>query len=202
MKISTIFFDLGKVLIDYDFNLAAYRVAQRSHLDAEKILEGIYPPELIAAYEGGKITCQDFFTQSKELTAFDGTWEELHDVWIDIFSPMDDHIQMARQLAQYYPLGLISNISESHVRYVESHFDFFPIFRKLFYSCRVGHVKPHPEIYQYALAEMKADRFETLFIDDKEENIMAASKMGWQTIHLRPDVNLKHALQSYDLKGV
>lgn len=202
MKISTIFFDLGKVLIDYDFNLAAYRVAQRSHLDAEKILEGIYPPELIAAYESGKMDCETFFGQSKELTGFTGSWEELHGMWIDIFTPIEDHIQLARQLAQYYPLAIISNISEAHVRQVESTYDFFPVFRKIFYSCRVGHIKPFPEIYEHALAEMKADRFESLFIDDKEENILTASKMGWQTIHLRPDVNLRLALQSYDLKGV
>lgn len=202
MKISTIFFDLGKVLIDYDFNLAAYRVAQRSHLDAEKILEGVYPPELIAAYESGKITCESFFNQTKDLTGFNGSWEELHGLWIDIFTPIHDHIQLARLLAQYYPLAIISNISEAHVRQVEAAYDFLSIFRKRFYSCRVGHIKPLPEIYEYALAEMRADRFESLFIDDKEENILTAAKMGWQTIHLRPDVDLRLALQSYELKGV
>jgi len=202
MNISTIFFDLGKVLLDYDFNLAAYRVAQRSHLNPEKILEGIYPPEMIAAYEAGKIDCASFFTQTKELTGFEGTWEELHELWTDIFTPINEHIQLARQLAQYYPLALISNISEAHVRQVEATFDFFPIFRKLFYSCRVGHIKPYPEIYEHALGEMKADRFEALFIDDREDNILTAAKMGWQTIHLRPDVNLRLALQSYELKGV
>jgi FMN phosphatase YigB (HAD superfamily) len=49
---------------------------------------------------------------------------------------------------------------------------------------------------------MGADKYESLFIDDREENIHAVATRGWQTIHLRPDVNLRDALRSYELRGV
>ena len=41
-----------------------------------------------------------------------------------------------------------------------------------------------------------------LFIDDLEPNIVGAVALGWQTIHLRPDVNLRESLASYELRGL
>jgi HAD superfamily hydrolase (TIGR01509 family) len=63
--------------------------------------------------------------------------------------------------------------------------------------------KPDPAIYRFALKALGGiDPLEALFIDDLEPNILGASKLGWQTIHLRPDVNLREALASYDLRGL
>lgn len=203
MKIETIFFDLGKVLIDFDFDIALYRVRQKSSLTEEEIQEQIgVLQDAIDHYETGKISTPDFFNQLKENFKFEGEVEELKTIWQEIFTPFDDHIQMARMLAQYYPTALISNTSEAHIDYCTRRFDFMSIFKKRFYSYEIGVMKPDPEIYLHALKEMNADKFTTLFIDDREDNIMTPSKMGWQTIHLRPEVDLRIALQSYDLRGV
>lgn len=109
---------------------------------------------------------------------------------------------MARSLSQFYPIAIISNTSEAHIEYLEASYDFFPVFPHRFYSYRLGVMKPDPAIYQHALDTTGADKYQSLFIDDREENILAASRQGWQTIHLRPDVSLRDALRSYDLRGV
>ncbi|MFQ3670071.1 MAG: HAD family phosphatase [Verrucomicrobiia bacterium] len=203
MKISTIIFDLGKVLIDFDYRVALHRVAQRSELTREEVDELAYRDHSrVVRYERGELTTEAFFSEQKEAFRFQGTTKELQEIWCDIFAPIEEHIRMARCLAEYYPLGLMSNISEAHIEYLEGRHDFFSVFRERIYSCRAGCVKPDREIYDQALERLGANRFETLFIDDLEANVMAASTMGWQTIHLRPDVSLKLALQSYDLRGV
>jgi glucose-1-phosphatase len=203
MKISTIFFDLGKVLVDYDFNIALHRVAQQSPLDLSHLENRVYSDyPLIDDYEHGRISTPDFFTEMKNHFQFQGNIEELETIWCDVFSPLTDHIHYARSLAEYYPLALISNTSDSHIRFLEKNYDFFPLFRKRIYSHEVGIMKPAAAIYEHALKEMQADKYESLFIDDREENVLAASQLGWQTIHLRPDVDLKLALQSYELTGI
>jgi HAD superfamily hydrolase (TIGR01509 family) len=64
-------------------------------------------------------------------------------------------------------------------------------------------MKPRPEIYQSALAALGGVHpLEALFIDDLEPNILGAVELGWQTIHLRPGVDLREALISYDLQGL
>lgn len=203
MKIETIFFDLGKVLLDFDFDIALYRVRQQSSLNEEQIQEQIGDlQEAIDEYETGSISTPDFFAKLKEKFQFEGDVDALKTIWQEIFTPWEENIQMARMLSQYYPLGLISNTSEAHIEYCLERFDFMQVFKKRFYSYEVGVMKPDPQIYLHALEEMNADKFTTLFIDDRGDNIMTPSKMGWQTIHLRPDVDLRIALQSYDLLGV
>jgi putative hydrolase of the HAD superfamily len=203
MKIETIFFDLGKVLLDFDFDIALYRVRQQSSLSEAAINQQILNlQQEIDAYEVGGISTPDFFNKLKDKFGFTGTTDELKVIWQEIFTPMEEHIEMARILSHYYPTALISNTSEAHIQYCEEQFDFMDIFQKRFYSYEIGVMKPDKEIYLHALNEMGADKFTTLFIDDREENILTPSEMAWQTIHLRPEVNLRHALQSYELSGV
>lgn len=203
MKISHIFFDLGKVLVDFDFNIAAREVLKKSPLTPDLLNQKFYRSSgLIDEYECGRISSEDFFNRLKEEYRYAGDPEELRAIWCSVFTPLDNHILMARSLAEFYPLAIISNTSEAHISHLESTCDFFPIFRKRIYSFQVGTMKPDYAIYQHALEEMQADQYECLFIDDREENIQAVATRGWQTIHLRPDVNLRDALRSYDLRGV
>jgi putative hydrolase of the HAD superfamily len=52
---------------------------------------------------------------------------------------------------------------------------YFPV---RIYSCRVGVCKPAPEIYLRALQEVGVSAGEALYIDDIEENVQAARKIG------------------------
>lgn len=203
MKISAIYFDLGKTLLDFDFSVSIQKIAQRSSLSQEEI-EQISLTETSAfdQYDLGQISSEQFFSKMAETFQFSGSTEELRHLWCDIFTPLEEHITLARRLAEYYPLGLISNTCEAHIQFAEATFDFFPIFREKIYSYQVGAMKPNPDIYHLATQRLQVDKLETILVDDREDNILAASKLGWQTIHLRPEVSLRLALQSYDLTGI
>jgi putative hydrolase of the HAD superfamily len=137
------------------------------------------------------------------LTDFRGTIVELRAAFCEIFTPLSEHIALAAMLAPHYPLAIISNTNHAHISYAEANYSFFSLFRARIYSHEVGTMKPKPEIYQAALAALGGiDPLETLFIDDLETNILGAVQLGWQTIHLRPEVDLRTALASYELKGM
>ena len=71
MKIETIFFDLGKVLLEFDFDIALYHVRQQSSLSEEEINEQILDlQEEIDAYEVGGISTTDFFDKLKDKFGF------------------------------------------------------------------------------------------------------------------------------------
>jgi putative hydrolase of the HAD superfamily len=202
MIISTIFFDIGKVLVDYDFEPVFQKVAEVCGLSKDETGAILYGGQELWDYENGLISTEAFFQHLKTKLSYPGSIEELQFLWCDVFMPLEDHIQLARQLAQYYPMALISNTCDAHIRFIEERYDFFSLFKERIYSHEVHCRKPDLEIYNIALERMKGDRFEALFIDDREENIITPSRNGWQTIHLRNDVNLLHALQSYDLQGI
>ncbi|MEM9444659.1 MAG: HAD-IA family hydrolase [Verrucomicrobiota bacterium] len=211
MKISTIIFDIGRTLLHFDFSVTLKKVSENSDLSLEQIEEVAFGINeaihkervgIIDQYELGQISSEEFFSSMKEMFHFHGSLEDLEGYWCDIFTPLEDHIQYARQLAQYYPMAVLSNTSEAHIQHFERDYEFFSIFRQRFYSCRMSLAKPDAKIYEQTIAEMGADRFETLLIDDREENVLGAMQQGWQTIHLRPEVDLKLALQSYELTGI
>jgi FMN phosphatase YigB (HAD superfamily) len=203
MKISAVCFDLGKVLIDFDWGLMTSRIAQRSTLPPEEIRERLFKDPQARAYEIGGLTSAKFFAHFKKLAGYKGTAKELRVVFSEIFTPMAEHIALAALLAPHYPLAIISNTNDAHIVHAESTYTFFSLFPVRIYSHQVKAAKPDPAIYKAALTALGGiDPLEALFIDDLEANILGAVKLGWQTIHLRPGVDLREALYSYELKGL
>ena len=203
MKISAVCFDLGKVLLHFDWKLMLDRVAKRSPLPPEEISRLLKEDHQVLAYETGAITSAKFFSHLKKLLHYKGNAKELRLCFSDIFTPLPEHIALAAQLAPHYPLAIISNTNEAHIVHAEATYSFFSLFAVRIYSHQVQAMKPDRAIYQAALKALGGiDPLETLFVDDIEANILGAVQLGWQTIHLRPEVDLREALASYELKGL
>jgi len=203
MKISAVCFDLGKVLLHFDWKVMLDRIAKKTPLPADEITRLLKEDPQVIAYETGAITSAKFFSHLKKRLKYKGTAKELRADFSDIFTPLPEHIALAALLAPHYPLAIISNTNEAHIVHAESTYSFFSLFRVRIYSHQVKAMKPDRAIYQAALKALGGiDPLETLFIDDIESNILGAVKLGWQTIHLRPGVDLREALASYELKGL
>ena len=203
MKISAVCFDLGKVLLDFDKEAAILRLAEKSPLSPEEMGRLIQTDKQALVYETGGITTARYISHLKKLLKYKGTAKELQACYSEIFTPLSDHIALAAMLAPHYPLAIISNTNDAHIAHAEATYSFFSLFPVRIYSHQVRAMKPDRAIYDAALAALGGiDPLETLFIDDLEPNILGAVKLGWQTIHLRPGVNLGEALASYDLKGL
>lgn len=203
MKISAVCFDLGKVLLHFDWKLMVDRVAEKSPLPPEEIARLLKEDPQCVVYEIGGISSAKFFSHLKKNLQYKGTARELRAAFSEIFTPMTEHIALAAQLAPHYPLAIISNTNEAHIVHAEAIYSFFSLFHARIYSHQVKTAKPKREIYQIALDALGGiDPLEALFIDDLEPNILGAVQLGWQTIHLRPDVDLRLALASYELKGL
>ena len=203
MKISAVCFDIGKVLLNFDWKLMLDRVAKKSPLPPEKIAQLFKDDPQVIVYEEGGISSAKFFAHLKKIILYKGSAKELRSAFTEIFTPLPEHIALAGLLAPHYPLAIISNTNEAHIIHAEETYSFFSLFPVRIYSHEVKAMKPNPKIYKKALAALGGiDPLEILFIDDLEANILTAVKLGWQTIHLRPGVDLREALASYELKGM
>ena len=203
MKISAVCFDLGKVLLHFDWKIMLNRIMEKSPLSAEEITRLLKEDPKAIAYETGAITSAQFFTHLKKRFKYKGTAKELRAIYSAIFTPLTEHIALAALLAPHYPLAIISNTNEAHIAHAEATYSFFSLFPVRIYSHQVKTMKPDRAIYQAALKALGGiDPLETLFIDDLEPNILGAVQLGWQTIHLRPGVDLREALASYELQGL
>ena len=203
MKISAVCFDLGKVLIDFDWQQVLQKVAKKSPLSPEEIGARMSHDGELLGYERGAITSAKFFAHLKKRLEYKGTVKALQAAFTDIFTPLPDHIALAALLAPNYPMAIISNTNDAHITHAEAAYSFFSLFPVRIYSHQVGMMKPDRAIYEHARKALgDIDPQEMLFIDDLKPNILGAVQLGWQTIHLRPDVDLRESLASYELKGL
>lgn len=192
--ITHIFFDLGNILVGLHAGEKLRALAKQSGQDLTAFCEKIWSHERAHDYERGRHTCEEYFALLAEELDLAHARPALQEAFCDIFHPLPDRVAVARRLADHYPLGLISNTCASHIRHLESHFDFFPLFHPRIYSHEVGARKPHPDIYAKALAAAGAKAESSLFIDDLAENLETPSRLGWRTIHLPPKNDLAAAL--------
>jgi putative hydrolase of the HAD superfamily len=100
-------------------------------------------------------------------------------------------IDILKHLKDKYKLVLLSNTNEIHLNeiynYMQHEFGedvLTPNFHHCYYSQEIGMRKPDAEIYEFVTHQQNLIPTETLFLDDKEENLIASQKIGWQTFHV------------------
>ncbi len=195
MKISAVCFDLGQVLLGFDLEKCYQRLALQSAASAEQIRAEVVS-EAMHDFERGSISEDDFFSEIAARIGFRGEKREFAAAFDDIFWALEDNIRVAALLAERLPAAIISNTNPSHIRFAESHYDFFSLFSVRIYSHEHGLRKPEREIYERALEQLGIPAAESLFIDDLERNIDGALAVGMNAIHLPPGSSLRRALQS------
>lgn len=79
-----------------------------------------------------------------------------------------------------YIVALLSNVFPAHAKALQSA-GYYKNFDPLILSCDVKMQKPDPEIFKYMIDQVGKPPHAILYIDDREENIEAAKKLGMQT---------------------
>jgi glucose-1-phosphatase len=191
-----IFFDLGMVLVTFDWNIAVARFAAASKRPAAEIRGWIDNP-LHLEFERNGVTGQDFFQRGAASIGFEGTMEEFQRCWNEIFDEIPSSVQQLRRLAGRFPLYAISNTNPWHAAYLEKKFEWFNLFQQRIYSCACGFRKPEPQIYRLALQKARVSAPDSLLIDDRPENIRGAQRIGMRTLYVPTPEILETGLATF-----
>jgi len=182
-------FDLGKVLVDFDYSIAARKIAARSTLSLEQIAQFIGTSGITVNYELGQLNRREFFEQARRGIGFQGTFEEFGEYFGNIFTAIPPMIELHATLRQRgFPTYIFSNTNDLAVEDIHRHFPFFKNFDGYIFSYEVGAMKPDPKIYE-ALEKLTGRRgADILYLDDRPENVAAGSARGWRAIlHETPE---------------
>jgi putative hydrolase of the HAD superfamily len=140
-----------------------------------------------AAYDDGSVTGIGFwqeFARKGGLDLDQATIEELNR-WDARFWTVENLPMVAWQLAlKQHGLrtAILSNMGDSVLESVERAFDWIQRFDVRVWSYQLRLIKPDPAIYRYTLGQLGLQAEETLFIDDRMENVEAARALGMQAI--------------------
>ncbi|PIN69074.1 hypothetical protein COV94_03355 [Candidatus Woesearchaeota archaeon CG11_big_fil_rev_8_21_14_0_20_57_5] len=99
-------------------------------------------------------------------------------------------------------IGVLSNTERPAVDYFLPQFtrDIGLRFDSLVLSCDVGCVKPEDAIYAIAELMMGVSGEELLFLDDREENVVAARNRGWQAEVAKSSEDVRRILDDHALR--
>lgn len=182
-------FDLGKVLVDFDYMIAARRIAARSTQPPENLHLFLSSSPLLVQFETGHATRQDFFEGVRNATGFHGTASEFGDFFADIFTSIEPMIALHAELRRRgFKTYIFSNTNDLAIELIRRNFPFFKNFDGYIFSYEVKAMKPDAPIYE-ALEKMTGRRgAEIIYIDDRAENIAGGAARGWRTIlHESPE---------------
>ncbi|MDP6794623.1 MAG: HAD family phosphatase [Verrucomicrobiota bacterium] len=181
-QLSVVVFDLGKVLVDFDYSIAIRRFAERSDAGMDQI-HRLINSSIQVEYECGKITTDEFFEAIRDEAGFRGDRAEFVTIFADIFSPMETMIEFFERLKPFgIPTCVFSNTNEIAVGHIRERFLFYSLFDNYVLSYEEGGMKPHEPIYDVVEQRTGESGASILYIDDRLDNIETGRGRGWQTI--------------------
>jgi HAD superfamily hydrolase (TIGR01509 family) len=197
---SAIIFDLGKVLVDFDYSKAGRRIAARGRVAPEAVREFIDHSPLLFRYETGLITTDGFFAEIQAATGYRGTTAEFAGEFADIFTPMPEMIALHAELRRRgLATFILSNTNELAASHIRQRFPFFADFDGYLLSYQVGAMKPDEKIYLAAEQLTRRRGADLLFLDDRADNIAAAAARGWQVVHHQSHAQTRAAVAALGL---
>lgn len=200
-SIKAVVFDLGNVLINFDWRIAERNLDNiKSNLGEQSRKYFKHHPELITSLEKGKLSNNEFLDKCKEELEVKCDNEYMAKIFSEIFTPNQELIDILPRLKQKVDLYLLSNTNSIHRDYGWGNYKFLNSFKRLFLSYEIGYVKPEKEIFQFVERELDLNKNEFIYIDDIIEYIGAAENIGWNVIHFRNNKMLFGDISSYGIK--
>ena len=180
MSIDALIFDIGNVLVPFDWRPTESRLRERcTNFAGEAVAEF---RKHIRRLDLGELTGKEFSSITMPLIGFLGDETEFVAIWNSIFTANPTMDRAIENLKGRYPLFLISNISDLHLGYLTQNYDVFGHFADGVYSFRARCAKPDRKIFEIALDQFGVNPATTAFVDDLSVNVLSASHVGLKAI--------------------
>jgi putative hydrolase of the HAD superfamily len=180
-----LYFDLGNVLLYFDHEIACREMGQVAGISPDDVRRVMLNRDLLAKIETGALSRQQAYDAFCRATNTRPDPVRLEVAASDIFRLNHSMLPVVTRLKDAgYRLGVLSNISESHWRYVCGHFKaLFPrAFDVLALSFKLGTMKPDPQIYLRASELAGVAPSDVFYCDDIAANVEGAQRAGFDAV--------------------
>lgn len=179
--IKTVIFDLGGVIVPFDFHRAYAKLKELCGLEPDAIRARIGAAGIVPAFESGQMESRDFVERLTACLNLDMSFEEFRELWFSIFDP---HTlipeSLLLDLKRNYRLVLLSNTNELHFDMLAERYRLLEHFDHWVLSYKVGAMKPSPTIYAEAVKHAHCEPGECFFTDDVAVYVEGARQAGIQ----------------------
>ncbi len=189
--LKTIIFDLGNVIVPFDFARGYKAMSEHCRFDAHQIRQRIGESGLVPLFESGKITPEAFFQGISQTLEISIDVTEFRRIWSIIFlKPALIPESLVTRLREQYRVLLLSNTNAFHFEMVMENYPILQHFDDYVLSYKVGAMKPEPLIYQTAVEKAGCAPGEIFFTDDIPAYVEGAKDHGIDAVQFTGYENL------------
>lgn len=199
-KIKNVVFDIGNVIVRWD-PVEIIKLSFGAIEQPEQLAKSLFQSELWRALNKGEFSEPE--AKIKFQAQFDISPERIEQLFyyikhtqILLFGSID--LLKRVKAAGYNVYALTDNVIEI-VDYLQSKYDFWPLFDGAIVSAEVGCLKPQPEIFKHLLSNYEIQSSESVFIDDMRHNVEGAKSLGFSAIQFENSVQCERELKSLGL---
>jgi putative hydrolase of the HAD superfamily len=196
ITIRHIFFDIGGVLGNNGWDREERdRALQRFKLDPEDFQ--CRHEEVMSEWEEGRITIDEYLAVTVFYAPRNFSRQEFIEFMYSLSVPHEDVVSIARSLTGHsrYTVMALNNEADELNRYRIQKFGISDIFEAFLSSCWLGVRKPTQKFFERGLGIAQAEPAASLFIDDRQQNITAATACGMNCILFRSAPQLRSDLE-------
>ncbi|HSS99284.1 MAG TPA: HAD family phosphatase [Terriglobales bacterium] len=205
MSLRAVLFDFGMVL-----STSPVASAHKTLLGISALSTEVFERHYWAhrhAYDEGKFTGEGYWQKVASDAGIGLSAEQIKGLiaadilmWSGINAPM---LEWARSVGRAgFKTGILSNIGFELATAMEKNFPWVEEFKYTIWSCRLAMAKPDPKIFHCAQQKLDVAPQEILFIDDREDNIEAARKVGFIGIVFKDVSQLKRDLKEQGFSNI
>ena len=179
-------FDLGRVVLDIDFNKAVACWAGHAGCTPAALVARFVREESYRHHEVGKIDDAAYFESLRQSFGFKLSDAQLLEGWNAIFAgEMPGIAPLLARAAKRLPLYAFSNTNNAHVEHFSvAYADVLGHFREIFLSSTIGLRKPDAEAYDHVVKAIGVPAQRIVFFDDSADNIEGARSRGLIGVHV------------------
>jgi glucose-1-phosphatase len=189
-------FDLGRVVIDIDFNKALACWAGHAGCAPADLVGRFARDDIYQRHETGSVSDAEFFAALRTSLGIDLTDAQFLEGWNAIFAgEMPGIGSLLTRAEARVPLYAFSNTNSAHVEHFsQAYAEVLGHFREIFLSSTIGLRKPDAAAYDHVVRAIGAPAERIVFFDDLAENIDGARARGLTAVHVTSPDDVAHAL--------
>ena len=181
--IKAIVFDFGNVLITGSYADFVRNIEPFCKISAEEITALMLSSEIVDFHDSDLVNFDEYFRFFEKECEMELNKDKFLEFYVE-HEPIKDMIALVNEIHKTgkYKLGLLSNLSFIGHEKILKTLDCYDAFDVIVCSHELNQGNPHKVMYETIKERLDLKPEEILFIDDKEDNLIPARKIGMETI--------------------
>ncbi|TWC05449.1 putative hydrolase of the HAD superfamily [Bradyrhizobium macuxiense] len=195
-SVDVLLFDIGRVVLDIDFDKVMAHWAQHAGCAPAELASRFVVDDSFKHHEIGRIDDAAFFASLRQSLGIGLSDAQFLEGWNSIFTgEMPGIAPLLAAAAKRMPLYAFSNTNPAHVAHFSvAHAELLGHFRTIFLSSTIGFRKPDAAAYDHVVKAIGVPASRILFFDDLAANIEGARARGLHAIHVTSTDDVAGAL--------